>query len=205
MNDFYHEAGHTLMAYLLRNFFETEFVTLELQKSKLNDPKSKGGVKGKINKEVKFLSPIENDSIILMLFAGFCADEINSQTQITVNNYEPKYWAPKLSKIRYEGDIERMNNHLILLLPEINLEQVPYFSNCMKFLNTFFQKTQVWKTIELISKELSESKNHTLTSEQIVKIIESSGFPNWWEANEKDFFEERMRLIKTVSNSSLNS
>jgi hypothetical protein len=205
MNDFYHEAGHTLMAYLFKDFFETEFVTLELKISKINDPKSKGGVKGKINKEVKSLSSIENDSIILMLFAGFCADEINSQTQITDNNYEPKYWAPKLSEIRYEGDIERMKNHLILLLPEINLEQVPYFSNCMKFLNTFFQKKQVWKTIELISKELSESKNLTLASEQIIKIIESSGFPNWWETNKKDFFEERMRLIKTAPNSSLKS
>ncbi len=199
MDNSYHEAAHTLMAYIFADIFEIEFVTLNLEKSKLNDIESEGGLKSKIIKKYDTLSPLENDSIILTFFAGYCADDIFNQTPITDTIYEPKYWAPKLSKKRYEGDVEKMNDYLVSLLPKINLEQAPYFSNCMKFLHKFFQKQEVWGTIELISKELSNDENLTLTSEKLTSIIESTEILKWWKQNKTEFFNERIKLLKNCA------
>lgn len=199
MDNSYHEAGHTLMAYLFADIFKIEFVTLNLEKSKLNDIESEGGLKSKIIKKYDELSTLENDCIILTLFAGYCADDIFNQTPIIDTIYEPKYWAPKLSKKRYDGDVEKMNNYLISILPKINLEQVPYFSNCMKFLHKFFQKKEVWGAIELISKELSNDENLTLTSEKLTSIIESTEILKWWKQNKMEFFNERMKLLKSCA------
>ncbi|MBA9072578.1 hypothetical protein GGR22_000704 [Flavobacterium gossypii] len=200
MNDFYHEAGHVVMAFLFKDIFQIDFVTLDIKKSKEYDNLSLGGLKGKIKKDVKSLTPVEHDSIILILFAGFCADNIFKLEPLTDEFYDPTCWSPKLGDIRYSGDIKKMNDYLILLLPNLRLKQPSYFSNCIKSLHLLFQNKQVWDAITLISETLYSKENNTLTSQEIDEIIKSSELPDWWKKNKDSFLDERLKLIKTSSN-----
>lgn len=46
-DNFYHESAHIVMAKIFEDYFETDFVTLDIEYSKKFDPRSEGGIYGR--------------------------------------------------------------------------------------------------------------------------------------------------------------
>lgn len=192
----FHEAGHQVIAYLISEVLKTEYVTINPKISKSQDSKSRGGVRVSIKKPINLLNLNEIDEIVLINFAGFCADNFHkNHGVISAKFYKSETWAPILGEDRYEGDVLRIAGYLGRILPEIKMNQVEYFSSCIEFVYKLFKEKTVWEGVVQIKDALLKESSHTLKYEKVVEIISNTSLPLWKDKNIQALKKKRNKLL----------
>lgn len=196
-NDSYHEAAHAVLAKVFEDVFTMEFITLNELQCKLHDPQSKGGLKCKLAKKVEDLTLNDHHSIVLILMAGLCADDIYvNEGQLPSDVYETKVWASKLNATRYSGDLELAINHLAAIDTGIAVTMPEYTVLFLKELHTILAENPVWDVLIQLAEHLSNSEQQSLDKIQINQILEGNAAFIEWIPENKPKLLERFDKIK---------
>ena len=197
-NSCYHECGHTIVAYIFRDIFETEFVSLKNTAIVQYDPKAIGGLKGKTKKKFVELTNQELDMLFLIYLAGFCTEEIvNSNMQITDDFFDPQVFLTKLANDSYGGDCDYMHSILCKLFNiQINPKKDvrPYYVSSLNFLYNILTDKIVFQILTSLAIKLTKSPQQTMSGVEIATFLDNTEFPKWIKINEKKIFGERKKL-----------
>jgi hypothetical protein len=190
--DSYHEAAHAVLAKVFEDVFAMEFITLNELQSKAHDPQSKGGLKGKLVKKVEDLTLNDHHSMVMILMAGLCADDIYiSGGQLPSDLYETKVWAAKLNAARYSGDLELAVKHLAVIKDKIVVTIQEYTVLYFKVLYKLLTEKPVWDALVILAEHLSKSELKFLSGIQINQILEKNlAFIGWITENKPKLMGE---------------
>jgi hypothetical protein len=195
-DNYYHECGHVIVALIFADLFYIEFVTVNVDYSNSFDPLSKGGLKGRINKPVKELTPLDHDKLILIMISGMCIDDlVNNNRQLPENIYETGVWANKMNQYKYGGDVELILAHFQSIKESLSLSWVEYVVNILKFAHKILNDETVWGAITNLRNSLIVSSKQTLMFSQIEKIIAGTNLSEWIAFNKEHIENERSSIF----------
>lgn len=195
----YHECGHVIISKLFNDLFRINFITINLDVSAKHDPKSLGGMNGKLKKPANELTILDHDSLILIFLAGMCTDDlIRENFKINDVWYSIPCYAQKLNMDEYSGDSEFVQNQISFIDKHINSKHAPYIIESLKFLHQIICSKEIRETLEMLRKSLIESSNKTLNENEINEIINQSPFNDWLLKNKDHLCKEREQLLNQL-------
>lgn len=179
-DNFYHESGHTVMAKIFEDYFETDFVTLDIEYSKKFDPRSAGGIYGRARRPGSEMTFADHDAIVIIFLAGYCVDGIvNNNGILPETFFHMGSWGPQFATERYSGDAElitvffhRIKNYS----SDINWEE--YISKAIRCTCQILRDPAVWENLVALRTALIASPNRTLTVENLAAIFNEGNLQN---------------------------
>ena len=195
-DNYYHESGHAIIAYMFPDVFDFNYVTLNKRFCLIHDPLSKGGLHGKPIKTVANLTLIDHDKLALISLAGLCADDINNLNGIFTKRYnKKKLWNEFSTNPRYQGDFMFFQSEFSYIKNLIKIDQETYVSISVKFLNAIMRNDIVWDTINSFRFALMNSIIRTLNITMINMIISQGKYNKWAHRNLGNIKKKRSKTI----------
>lgn len=198
-DNFYHECGHTIIAYIFKDFFEINLVTLNANLSKQRDNMALGGLLGKSKSHNEC---IDFDTPVLIMLAGLCIDDIiNQDRQITENLLEAQIWGNKLNSTRYSGDLEGISDRMSYLAeikPQLKADNAGYIKCSLKLVYDILNNDIIFESLSILREELIKSSNQTLTKDEIFSILQDTRIESWIEDNLKDILARREDMFDSM-------
>jgi len=192
-----HEAGHAVIAYLISDIFEFQYVTSNLNFSRMHDSTSKEGLKGRLKKESYELTFEDCDKMFLLFLAGFIADEINNcDCNIEESFYDNSIWATKMSSVKYSGDVENYAPFLYIIQEKYKVPQRDYTKSCQKFLSGIFTTDWITSLLLDVKNMIEITENQTITGSEVAKYLDSTKLKNWKESEWRSEIEARKEKFR---------
>lgn len=200
-----HEAGHSMIAYLISDIFEFQYVTSNESFSRAHDCSSIGGLKGKLKKEGDELTFEDCDKMFLLFLAGFIADEINNcNGNIEESFYDNSVWSAKMNSIKYSGDVKNYVPFLYKVQEQFRVNQRDYTKSCQKFLCDIFTTNWILDLLLNVRSLITSANEQTITGQEINQYLDTTSFKSWknneWnlmiEARKKEFCIEQPKCSK---------
>lgn len=177
-----HEAGHAMMAYLIADIFDFQYVTSNECLSRLHDLTSKGGLKGVLKKESEKLTFEDCDKMFLLFLAGFIADEINNcDCNIEESFYDNAIWATKMNSTKYSGDVDNCVSFLYIIQEKYKVPQRDYTKSCQKLLYDIFATNWITDLLLDIKNLIETAEDQTITGEDVTMFLDSTKLKDWKE------------------------
>ncbi|MGQ2981898.1 hypothetical protein [Flavobacterium sp.] len=176
----YHESGHTVMAKIFEDYFETKFVTLDKDYSWKFDPRSEGGIYGRARKLGTEMTFADHDAIVMIFLAGYCVDGIvNNNGILKEKFFHMGSWGPQFATERYSGDAELISvffHRIKIYSPDINWEE--YISKAIRCTCQILQDHAVWENLVAVRTALIASPNRTLIAENLDAVFNEDNLQN---------------------------
>lgn len=189
-----HEAGHAMIAYLISDVFEFQYVTSNENFSRSHDSTSKGGLKGKLRKDGNELTFEDCDKMILLFLAGFVADEINNcNCNIDESFYDNSIWAAKMESVKYSGDVYNYVPFLCKIQEEFKVNQRDYTKSCQKTLCDIFTTKWINDLLLNVRNIIETTENQTVTGEEITQYLDTTNLRNWKNTEWNSIIDSRKR------------
>lgn len=173
-----HEAGHTLIIYLMSDLVELYHVTIDEEYSKTIDKHSGGGVLYKHLKSPEKLQPLERDQFCLSFLGGLAADLVNEHNGAVAREYLfSEHFPAKIEHFHYQGDMIAYDLHFSLFQRMLKVEPAHYNFISIYFLTEFFSRAEILPVLLAVRDLIEKSK--TVSGYELNTFLDQSYLGNW--------------------------